>query len=82
MTYKFKERIEGHYYYVYELNAAEEIKLQLYIDMNGVDTQDPSELLEAIKEIKDEPTAEGTEVDYSADLDTTTDDLFLDGKYW
>ena len=82
MTYKFKERITGYYYYVYELTPAEEKKLQLYIDMHGIDTQDPHELWEAIKELKDEPTTEGTEVIGSSDLDTTTDELFLDGKFW
>ena len=82
MVYKFKEKIEGYYYYVYDLTPAEQVRLQLYIDMNSIDTQDPTELHQAILEIKSETTAEGTEVTSSSDLDTTTDELFLDGKYW
>lgn len=82
MVYKFKEKIEGYYYYVYDLTSAEETRLQLYININNIDTQDPNELKEAIMNIKSDPTSEGTQVTSSSDLDTTTDELYLDGKYW
>lgn len=82
MTYKFKERIQGYYHYIYELTPAQEKRLQLHIDINNVDTQNPTELWEAIKAVTEEPTFEGTEVTAATDFDINTDTVLFDAGIW
>lgn len=82
MTYKFKERIEGYYHYIYELSVEQHLKLQQYILNNGLDADNPNDLFEAIKAFKDEPTFEGTEITASSDFEINKNTVIFDAGIW